>query len=91
MKIGIIVHSSTGNTLHVAQRLQQRLSAAGHSALVERVSAMNDEESDVQKIRISQKNRYQHVRRVDFRRAGARLLALACHAGIFIRHWLSFE
>jgi flavorubredoxin len=55
MKIGIIVHSCTGNTLCVAQRLQEKLSAAGHSASIQRVSAINDDESDAQKIRLSQK------------------------------------
>lgn len=55
MKIGIIVHSHTGNTLHVAQRLQEKLSAAGYSASIQRVSATNDDEGDVQKIRLSQK------------------------------------
>jgi len=37
MKIGIIVHSFTGNTLLVAQKLQEALRAAGHTAEVERV------------------------------------------------------
>lgn len=55
MNIGIIVHSHTGNTLRVAQRLQKELSAAGHSASIQRVSAINDDESDAQKIRLSQK------------------------------------
>lgn len=55
MKVGIIVHSHTGNTLYVAQRLQEKLSAAGHSASIRRVSALNDDERDAQKIRLSQK------------------------------------
>jgi menaquinone-dependent protoporphyrinogen IX oxidase len=37
MKIGIIVFSQTGNTHSVALRLKEQLSAAGHSANVERV------------------------------------------------------
>jgi len=37
MNIGIIVFSQTGNTHSVALRLQQKLSAAGHTATVERV------------------------------------------------------
>lgn len=53
MKIGIIVHSHTGNTLLVAQRLKEKLSAAGQSAFIERVSAVNDEEGDIQKIRLN--------------------------------------
>lgn len=54
MKIGIIVHSKTGNTLFVAQKLKDKLSAAGHLVSLERVSAFNDEETDVQKVRLAQ-------------------------------------
>ncbi len=43
MKIGIMVHSDTGNTLAVAQRLQAELEKAGHSAQVERVAALGGE------------------------------------------------
>jgi hypothetical protein len=35
MKIGIIVYSQTGNTLSVATKLEESLSAAGHSATLE--------------------------------------------------------
>lgn len=55
MKIGIIVHSHTGNTLSVAQKLNEKLSAAGHSVSIQRVSATNDDESDMQKILLSEK------------------------------------
>lgn len=55
MQIGIIVHSSTGNTLSVAERLKEKLSLAGHRVSIERVSAINDDEQDVQKIRLSKK------------------------------------
>lgn len=54
MKVGIIVHSRTGNTLCVAQRLQDKLTAAGHSVSIQRVCAANDEESDVRKIRLTE-------------------------------------
>ena len=37
MKIGIIVHSITGNTLSVAERIQQQLAANGHDAVIERI------------------------------------------------------
>ncbi len=37
MQVGIIVFSKTGNTLSVAQRLQERLLADGHSAVLKRV------------------------------------------------------
>jgi flavodoxin len=55
MKIGIIVHSQSGNTLSVAQRLNEKLSAAGYSVSIQRVSAINDDESDIQKIRLNEK------------------------------------
>jgi len=38
MKIGIIVYSQTGNTLSVAERLEKKLSAAGHSVSLEQVT-----------------------------------------------------
>lgn len=37
MKIGIIVYSQTGHTYSVASKLQEKLTAAGHSAVIERV------------------------------------------------------
>ena len=55
MKVGIVVHSKTGNTLTVAQKIKERLSAAGHSVSLLKVSALNDEEGDVQKIRLTEK------------------------------------
>jgi flavodoxin len=55
MQIGIIVHSNTGNTLLVAERLMEKLSSLGHRVSIERVSAINDDEQDVQNIRLSKK------------------------------------
>ncbi len=55
MNIGIIIHSHTGNTLCVAQKIEEKLSAAGHSVSIQRVSAANDDETDVQKIRLTEK------------------------------------
>ncbi|HWQ74260.1 MAG TPA: hypothetical protein VN441_03005 [Syntrophomonas sp.] len=43
MNIGIIVYSHTGNTLSVAQKLEQALKAAGHAASIERVEPVNDD------------------------------------------------
>ena len=43
MKIGIIVYSQTGNTFAVAQKLQAKLQAAGHSANVERLTTLGGE------------------------------------------------
>ena len=42
MKIGIIIHSNTGNTLTVGQRLEKELTARGHTAVIERVTSEND-------------------------------------------------
>lgn len=42
MKVGIIVHSHTGNTLSVAQRLKEVLAAAGHLVSIERVEAIDE-------------------------------------------------
>lgn len=39
MKIGIIVHSHTGNTLQVAEKIREALAAQGHTAELERVRA----------------------------------------------------
>lgn len=37
MNVGIIVFSQTGNTLSVAQRLQEALTASGHQVTIDRV------------------------------------------------------
>lgn len=42
MKIGIIVYSQTGNTLSVATKLEESLSAAGHSATLEQVKVAGE-------------------------------------------------
>ena len=42
MKVGIIVHSHTGNTLSVAEKLKDAIVAKGHSVQIEQVSAFND-------------------------------------------------
>ena len=55
MKIGIIVHSNTGNTLSVAQRLKEKFSAAGHTASIERITANNNDEPNYQKVQIAEK------------------------------------
>jgi len=38
MNVGIILYSQTGNTLAVAQRMQECLVAAGHTAQLERIT-----------------------------------------------------
>jgi NAD(P)H dehydrogenase (quinone) len=45
MKIGIIVHSQTGNTLSVARKLQEKLKAAGHSVNIENLTPVNGQKN----------------------------------------------
>ena len=42
MDIGMIVYSQTGNTHSVATKLQEKLSAAGHSVTLERIEVIGD-------------------------------------------------
>ncbi len=44
MYIGILVHSLTGHTLSVAQRMEKKLMEQGHTCRIERVSARDEEE-----------------------------------------------
>jgi flavodoxin len=43
MNIGILVHSQTGHTLSVAQRIETRLKEQGHTCRIERISARDEE------------------------------------------------
>lgn len=43
MKIGIIVHSHTGHTLSVAEKLRDALNAGENSAVVERIVPLDDD------------------------------------------------
>ena len=43
MKIGIIVHSHTGNTLSVAERIRSELVEKGYDVELKRVSAENED------------------------------------------------
>ena len=52
MKIGIVVHSQTGHTLSVAEKLQEKLTAAGHSANIEKISPVDAKQTDPKKIKI---------------------------------------
>jgi len=45
MKVGIIVHSHTGNTLSVAEKLKDTIAAKGHTVTLERVLAVNEDPS----------------------------------------------
>jgi hypothetical protein len=42
MNIGMIVYSQTGNTWSVAQKLQEKLSAAGHTVTIERIEVIGE-------------------------------------------------
>lgn len=53
MKIGIIVYSNTGNTLGVANRIKEKLLAAGHPVTLERVSAANNNPSPAGEIKLT--------------------------------------
>ena len=46
MEIGIIVHSLTGNTLSVAERLQERLVADGHDVEIEQLKTIGEENTN---------------------------------------------
>lgn len=52
MKIGIIVYSHTGNTFSVAQRLEEKLAAAGHTVRVEKVTVVDDDQIDASKVQL---------------------------------------
>lgn len=54
MKIGIIVHSDTGNTYSVVQKLKEKLLTGGHSVNIERIAPVGGKknEKDVTRIRL---------------------------------------
>ncbi len=52
MKAGIVVHSRTGNTLSVAERLKEKLAAAGHMVSIERLTPDDEMQNDPGKVRI---------------------------------------
>jgi flavodoxin len=49
MKIGIIIHSHTGNTLSVGEKLREVWGNEGHEVTLERVRAENEEPSEALK------------------------------------------
>lgn len=51
MRIGIIVHSQTGNTFSVAERLQGKLSAAGHTVELKRLETLGEVKPGAKDIR----------------------------------------
>ena len=54
MKIGIIIHSHTGNTLTVAEKIREALFEQGHNAEVRRVRAVNEDPSSSVNLRLAE-------------------------------------
>jgi menaquinone-dependent protoporphyrinogen IX oxidase len=52
MRIGIIIHSHTGNTLSVGERLKEALIAKGYSVQLERVTAVNEDPQSKERVRL---------------------------------------
>ena len=52
MKIGIIVHSKTGNTLSIAKVLQEKLLKAGQTVDIERLIPVDEKQNDAKKIQL---------------------------------------
>lgn len=52
MKVGVIVHSHTGNTLSVAEKMKEALSASGHEVTLEQVKAVNENPNDIKNIQL---------------------------------------
>lgn len=50
MNIGIIIHSHTGNTLMVAEKIMEKLVEKGHTVNVQRVKAVNENPNSRQPI-----------------------------------------
>ena len=50
LKIAVIIHSKTGNTKSVAERIKEKLVARGHQVQLEEIVASNDEEMELTKI-----------------------------------------
>lgn len=52
MNIGIIVHSFTGNTLFVAEKLKEKLEKAGNTVSLEKIRIAGGEQKDLQQFEI---------------------------------------
>jgi|LSQX01.2.fsa_nt_gb flavodoxin len=50
LKIAIIIHSKTGNTKSVGERIKEKLVARGHQVQLEEIVASNDEEMALAKV-----------------------------------------
>ena len=52
MKIGIIIHSHTGNTLQVGERIKEKLIKDGHDVTLEQVVAVNEDPNSTLKVEL---------------------------------------
>lgn len=52
MKIGLVIHSKTGNSLMVARQLQDRFISLGHEVTLEQIVANNDGERNPASIQL---------------------------------------
>lgn len=52
MNIGIIIFSRTGNTLYVAEKVRDACLAQGHTAVIERVNAENEDPNNKLPVRL---------------------------------------
>lgn len=52
MNIGIIIHSKTGHSNLVAQKLKEKLVSEGHIVTLEKIIAIKDDEADAAKIQL---------------------------------------
>lgn len=52
MNIGIIVHSKTGHSLLVAEKIKEKLISEGHKVTLEKITALKDDEIDIAKIKL---------------------------------------
>ena len=53
MRIGIIVHSHTGHTLGVAEKLMRKLQTEGHDVSLERVSVVDEDPNKMTNIQLA--------------------------------------
>lgn len=53
MKIGLIIHSQSGHTYSVAQTLQKKLTAVGHSVIIERLNPIGDAHPGVKNLQLA--------------------------------------
>ena len=55
MKIGIMVHSQTGNTLSVAEKIQERLAKEGHSTELKKIIPFKESDPRPEDVRFQAK------------------------------------